>query len=90
MARYFFNIRSGGDYVADDEGDDCPTLQAAGNRAFQGATELIANLQAFRRISEVTWFEITDERGRLALRIPFSGAFDSLATPSALLGEGGR
>jgi hypothetical protein len=30
MARYFFNIRSGGDYVVDDDGEDCPSLQAAG------------------------------------------------------------
>ena len=74
MPRYFFNIRSGGDYVADDEGNDCPTLQAAGNRAVNGARELMADLDALRRMPEVTSFEITDESGRVALRIPFTVA----------------
>ena len=29
MQRFFFNIRSGDDYVLDDDGEDCPTLQVA-------------------------------------------------------------
>jgi hypothetical protein len=74
MPRYFFNIRSGDDYLADDEGDECPTLQAAGTRAVVGAKELIVDLRSAQRRPEDTSFEITDERGRLALRIPFSMA----------------
>lgn len=72
MPRYFFNIRSGGEYLPDDEGDECPTLQAAGTRAVAGAQQLISELDAADRRSEDTSFEITDERGHLALRVPFS------------------
>ena len=42
MPRYFFNIRSGTEYLADEDGDECPSLQAAGKRAVVGAKELIA------------------------------------------------
>src|SRR5215203_7475431 len=72
MPRYFFNIRSGTEYLADEDGDECPSLQAAGKRAVVGAKELIAELRSIQRRPEETSFEITDERGRLALRIPFS------------------
>src|SRR5215203_4052915 len=36
MPRYFFNIRSGAEYLANEEGDECPTLSAAGSRAVVG------------------------------------------------------
>ena len=72
MTRYFFNIRSGQTYLADDRGEDCPTLQAAGVRALGGARELLKELPAPRRAPETTAFEITDQRGRLCLRIPFT------------------
>ena len=72
MPRYFFNIRSGADYLADDEGDECPTLQAAGTRAVVGAQELLTELNSAQRRPEETSFEITDEHGRLKLRVPFS------------------
>ena len=45
----FFNIRSGTDYLADEEVDECPTLQAAGSRAAVGAKELIAELRSVQR-----------------------------------------
>ena len=71
MARYFFNIRSGSDYVADDHGEDCPSLHAAGTRALGGARALLQELHDSRR-GQVTAIEITDQRGRLCLRIPFT------------------
>ena len=49
MPRYFFNIRSGTGYRADEEGDECPTLSAAGSRAVVGAKELIAELRSVQR-----------------------------------------
>ena len=72
MTRYFFNIRSGQTYLADEHGADCPTLQAAAARAVGGARELLKELHASRRAPEMTAFEITDQRGRLCLRIPFT------------------
>ena len=84
MPRYFFNIRSGADYLADDEGDECPTLQAAGTRAVVGAQELLTELNSAQRRPEETSFEITDEHGRLKLRVPFSLA---LRVGSARLGS---
>jgi hypothetical protein len=85
MTRYFFNIRSGRDYVVDDHGEDCPTLQAAGVRAVGGALELLNELHASRRAPEMTAFEITDQRGRLRLRIPFAPAQG--VQPHARMGE---
>jgi len=66
MARYFFNIRSGGDYVTDDDGEDCPSLQAAGARALGGARVLLQELHDSRRTPQATAFEITDQLGRRA------------------------
>ena len=43
----FFNIRSDADYLADEEVDECPTLQAAGSRAVVGAKELMPSSVLF-------------------------------------------
>ena len=72
MQRFFFNIRSGNDYVVDDDGEDCRTLQAAGTSALQLAKELLTELKDVNRSPESTCFEITDEDGQLRLRIPFT------------------
>ena len=72
MQRFFFNIRSGDDYVADEDGEDCPTLQAAGTSALQLAKDLLKELEHVNRSPESTCFEITDGNGRLRLRIPFT------------------
>jgi hypothetical protein len=72
MQRFFFNIRSGDDYVLDDDGEDCPTLQVAGTMALEGAKELLTELEHVNRYPESTSFEITDGNGRLMLRIPFT------------------
>ena len=40
MPRFYFNIKAHDTYLPDDEGEDCPTLQVAGNRALAGATVL--------------------------------------------------
>ena len=72
MQCFFFNIRSGDDYVSDDDGEDCPTLQAAGTMALEGAKELLTELEHVNRYPESTCFEITDGSGRLMLRIPFT------------------
>jgi hypothetical protein len=77
MKRFFFNIRSGDDYVVDDDGEDCPTLQAAGAMALEGARELLTELEHVNRYPESTCFEITDGNGRLMLRIPFTLAMHS-------------
>jgi hypothetical protein len=69
MARYFFNILSSGDCVRDDHGQDRPSLHAARTRAIEIARELLPELHDSRRATQVTAFEITDEHGRLCLRI---------------------
>jgi hypothetical protein len=72
MERFFFNIRSGDDYVVDGDGDDCPSLEAAGKMALEGAKELLTELKHVNRPPESTFFEITDGSGRLRLRVPFT------------------
>jgi hypothetical protein len=71
MERFFFNLRSGDEYVVDEDGDDCLNLQAAGNIALSGARELLSELTNLNRRPEHTFFEITDGNGRLRLRVPF-------------------
>ena len=72
MPRYFFNLRAHDSFLADEEGEDCPTLQAAGSRAIAGAAVLLRELEPSRQLVEEAAFEITDEAGSLKLRIPFS------------------
>ena len=72
MPRYFFNLRAHDSFLADDEGEECPTLQAAGSRAIAGAAELLRELQPSRQLVDEAAFEITDESGEMKLRIPFS------------------
>ncbi len=74
MTRYFFNLRSGHDYLADDEGAECPTLQVAGVRAAAGARALLNEVRALQRSPQTTAFEITDAQGRMRLRVPFTVA----------------
>jgi hypothetical protein len=72
MPRFFFNIRAYDTYVQDEEGDDCPTLQVAGNKALAGAIQLLDELRPSRKLINEAVFEITDETGNLKLRIPFT------------------
>jgi hypothetical protein len=72
MTRYFFNILSSGDCLRDDHGQDRPSLQAVETRPIESARELLPELHDSRRAGRVTAFEITDEHGRLCLRIPFT------------------
>jgi hypothetical protein len=72
MPRFHFNLRAHETYLLDEEGEDCPTLQAAGNRALAGATELLHELRPSRQLINEAAFEITDESGELKLRIPFT------------------
>ena len=82
MKRYYFNIRAGDEYLADEHGENCPSVHAAGAKALAGAQELLKELQAFRRAPHRTAFEITDQRGRLCLRIPFTLA-QTMPPPTA-------
>jgi hypothetical protein len=72
MPRFYFNIRAHDTYVADDDGEDCPTLQVAGNKALAGAAMLLNELRPSPQLINETAFEITDETGNLKLRIPFT------------------
>ena len=85
MTHYFFNIRSGSDYVEDNHGEEGPSLHAAGTRAVESARELLPELHDSRRADRVTAFEVTDERGRLCLRILFTIA--QTISPNAGVGQ---
>jgi hypothetical protein len=85
MTRYFFNIRSGSDYVEDNHGEEGSSLHAAGTHAIESARELPPELHDSQRAGRVTAFEITDERGRLCLRILFTIA--QTISPNAGVGQ---
>ena len=75
MPRYFFNLwhRTGpGGLAQDHEGDELPDLDAAREHALMEARGLIARgrNEAVRDWTACS-FEVTDERGRRVLTVPF-------------------
>jgi hypothetical protein len=77
MPRFFFNLRVNESYLPDQDGDDCPTLQEAAHRALGSTSKLVQELDSARDLMSKAAVEITDERGQLKLRIPFSLASHS-------------
>ncbi|MDB5651731.1 MAG: hypothetical protein JWL62_3251 [Hyphomicrobiales bacterium] len=74
MACYHFNQRRGSLLIKDDEGTELPGLEAARAEAIAAAREAMQETikQGFLPLS---WsFEISDDRGRVILRVPFSDA----------------
>ena len=74
MHRYFFNLRAGSTYLRDDQGQICSSLLAAAAAARAGAWELLKELVVLRQAPALAAFEVTDQRGRLRVRIPFTAA----------------
>lgn len=71
MARYFFHIRDGADYVEDREGADLADLDAARFEAVESAREIVAGCIRSGRILGGKQFEITNISGTLLAVVPF-------------------
>jgi hypothetical protein len=76
MPRFFFNIRESSELIEDTDGEECPSLAQAQERAVRSARELMSErVFAGKKLSD-SKFEIVDEEGRLALVLPFQDTLD--------------
>jgi hypothetical protein len=68
---FYCHLRSTGAYLPDQEGFDCPDLQAATSRARAAARELAGSLR-YSRLDLITWaFEVESRDNRASVVIPF-------------------
>jgi len=72
MARYFFHIRNGGDFVEDREGTEMPGLEHARLEAMQSAREIVAELIKSDRTVGLRQIEIADVFGLVLAVVPYS------------------
>ncbi|NLS06963.1 hypothetical protein HGP14_27060 [Rhizobium sp. P32RR-XVIII] len=71
MAKYYFHIRAGDEFVEDDEGIDLPDLAAVHEEAVNSAREVVADLVHRGERIRSMQFEIVDENGDLIAVFPF-------------------
>jgi hypothetical protein len=70
--RYYFHLRIGHTVSPDEIGLDLPDLETAYLEAFKAAQEMCSELLAEGSDPLTRCFEITDERGRSLLTLPFA------------------
>jgi len=74
MARYYLNIRNGGGYVEDAEGQELPDLAAARLQAIEGVRSVLSEEARQGEIDLSGSIEIADQAGNILLVLPFSEA----------------
>ena len=66
MAKYYFDLREDGQFMADDEGQDFPDLDAAEHEAAQVAAEISRNKLPKGEAREIV-IELRNEHGQRVL-----------------------
>lgn len=74
MARYYLNLRNGGGYVEDLEGQELPDLAAARLQAIEGIRSVLSEEARRGEIDLCGSIEIADGEGNILLVLPFSDA----------------
>jgi hypothetical protein len=74
MARFYLNIRNGGGYVEDVEGQELPDLAAARLQAIEGVRSVLSEEARQGEIDLSGSIEIADHAGNILLVLPFSDA----------------
>jgi hypothetical protein len=74
MARYYLNLRNGGGYVEDLEGQELPDLAAARLHAIDGIRSVLSEEARRGEIDLRGSIEIADAHGNILLVLPFSDA----------------
>jgi hypothetical protein len=74
MARFYFHIRRGDEFVRDTEGVDFPDVEAARREGLLAAREMLAEMLLNNEIVDGQQFEIADEGGDTVATIPFRSA----------------
>ena len=76
MPQFFFNIRNGHGFTADEEGRELATEQEARTEAEKGVRSLVAEEARLGRIDLCGSIEVTDAAGTLLFVLPFEQAFE--------------
>jgi hypothetical protein len=74
MPRYFFNVRNGIGFVADDEGMELSGLEAARAVALKGARSIIVDEVLEGRLDLDGAIEVVDEAGNRLLTMTYRQA----------------
>jgi hypothetical protein len=76
MARYFLHQRCGDSGFPDEEGQECPSVEAARRQAIAGIRSILADEIMHGYMILDQRIDICDERGARVATIPFSEAFE--------------
>jgi|TARA_R100000501_G_scaffold17610_2_gene33063 hypothetical protein len=75
MPRFYLNLRSGDDYIPDQEGSEVADLAAARMEAINAVRDLVAaDIRLGKRLNLSDAVEIDDQEGRLVLIMLFREA----------------
>jgi hypothetical protein len=77
MARFFLNVREGGELIYDPEGGEYLSIAEATAEAVLSAREIMANSILAGRNPSGGRFEIGDDSGQIVLIMPFEEAIGS-------------
>jgi len=76
MPRFYMNVRSVAEFLGDYEGQEFPSLGAAGAAALKTAYQIMAIDMRDGNFMTSSDVEVTDETGVVLLRFPFSKAIE--------------
>lgn len=71
MAKYYFHIRNGEEFVEDVEGIFMLDIAAVQEEAVKAAREMVADLVIRGQQIDEKRFEVEDEKGDIVLILPF-------------------
>lgn len=71
MAKYYFHIRNGEEFVEDVEGIFMMDIAAVQEEAVKAAREMVADLVIRGQQIDEKRFEVEDEKGDIVLILPF-------------------
>lgn len=83
MPRYFFHVHDGSEDYPDEEGLECPDLNAVREKALEGARDLVCEEVAKGRIDLSGAIQVFDERGERVLLLPFSETVEVISLGSS-------
>ena len=76
MTRFYLHIHNGIGLSEDEEGCECPDLEAARNEAIRGIRSLLAAELIEGSIDLCGRIEVADEAGRIVAVVPFRDAVE--------------
>ena len=72
MPRYYFHILHDGRLIRDEEGIECPDINAMSREATQSARDLVAQRVQTKELLDRDVVEVHDERGQCVKRVKLS------------------